>query len=449
MSTAPDSRLDSIDRAIAEVAAGRPIVVVDDENRENEGDLVMAAEFATPEWMGFIVRYTSGVICAPLTAARAAEMELPPMVSRNEDPKGTAYTVSCDAVEGTSTGISAADRTATVKVLADAPAGPAAISRPGHVFPLIAKDGGVRERDGHTEAGVEFSRLAGAAPVSVIAEVVHDDGSMMRLDALLDFGAAHGLAVVSIADLITWLDARDAAGSASTPEDAPAVEADADGAGGTGGRGASAAGVDVHAGTEISLPTPHGLFRAQAWTVDGIEHLLVTAGKPAGSGAGSADVAEAPLVRIHSECLTGDVFGSHRCDCGEQLDLGLATIAERGGALVYLRDHEGRGIGLANKLEAYALQEAGQDTVDANRALGFGDDERSYGAAAAILRGAGLDRIRLLTNNPAKSEALASEGVTVEAVVPVQVAARPENARYLETKRVRMQHLLAPAVTTA
>ncbi|GAA4284408.1 bifunctional 3,4-dihydroxy-2-butanone-4-phosphate synthase/GTP cyclohydrolase II [Brevibacterium daeguense] len=406
--TAGASRLDTIDRAIADIAAGRPVIVVDDEDRENEGDLIMAAELMTPEWMGFLIRHTSGVICTPLTATRAAEMKLPPMVSQNEDPKGTAYTVSCDAIAGTTTGISASDRAQTALVLANPALGPEAISRPGHIFPLIAKEGGVRERAGHTEAGVEFSQLAGLQPVSVIAELVHDDGSMMRLDALLDFGAEHELAVVSIEDLIVWLDARDA-------RELPRAVT----------------------GEPVTLPSTFGTFTARAWVVDGIEHFTLESGQPASTPA--------PLVRVHSECLTGDIFGSHRCDCGEQLEQSLRRIADEGGLFIYMRDHEGRGIGLANKLAAYALQERGVDTVDANRALGFADDARSYGAAAAILEELGIERVRLITNNPAKVTALQELGVEVEERLPVEVPVRPENARYMETKRVRMNHLLSTA----
>ena len=406
------SRLDPIDAAIAAVAAGRPILVVDDEDRENEGDLIMAAEFADATTMGFFVRHTSGVICAPMTADRAAALHLPPMVTDNEDPKGTAYTISCDAV-GVTTGISAAERAETGRVLAAATPDPAAISRPGHVFPLIAKDGGVRERPGHTEAGVEFARLAGAQPVAMIAEVVHDDGSMMRFDAVRDFADAHDLVMVSIEQLIAYLDERDAGESS------------------------------VQSTAEVPLPSEHGSLRARAFTIDGHDHLGVFAGS-----IDAADDGPAPLVRVHSECLTGDVFGSHRCDCGEQLDRALDLIGEQGGAVLYLTGHEGRGIGLSNKLRAYALQDQGWDTVDANRELGFTDDARDYRAAALILRSLGLTRIRLLTNNPAKTAALEELGVTVESVVPLEIAARPENTHYLATKRQRMHHALTlPEVT--
>lgn len=425
------SRLDPIDAAIAAVAAGRPILVVDDEDRENEGDLIMAAEFADPTAMGFFVRHTSGVICAPMTADRAAALRLPPMVTDNEDPKGTAYTISCDAV-GVTTGISAAERAETGRVLAATDPDPEAISRPGHVFPLIAKDGGVRERPGHTEAGVEFARLAGAQPVAMIGEVVHDDGSMMRFDAVRDFADAHDLVMVSIEQLIAYLEVRDADASSDS-----AAAASAHIAGVPGGTGS------VEATAEVALPSEHGSLRARAFTINGHDHLGVFAGSPDSDAAGSA-----PLVRLHSECLTGDVFGSHRCDCGEQLDLALGIIAEHGGAVLYLTGHEGRGIGLSNKLRAYALQDQGRDTVDANRDLGFNDDARDYRAAATILHSLGLTRIRLLTNNPAKTSALEELGITVEAVVPLEVAARPENTHYLATKRERMHHVLTlPEVT--
>lgn len=446
------SRLDRIDAAIAAIAAGRPVLVVDDEDRENEGDLIMAAEFADATTMGFFVRHTSGVICAPMTADRADALRLPPMVSDNEDPKGTAYTVSCDAV-GVTTGISAAERAETGRVLAAAHPDPAAISRPGHVFPLIAKDGGVRERPGHTEAGVEFARLAGAQPVAMIGEVVHDDGSMMRFDAVRDFADANDLVMVSIEQLIAFLDERDgnaSSGSAAavSSSDSSAASSTADDSRAEAAASVTAAGApdedeSFEATAEVALPSEHGSLRARAFTIDGHDHLGVFAGSPDSGADGPA-----PLVRLHSECLTGDVFGSHRCDCGEQLDLALDLIAEQGGAVLYLTGHEGRGIGLSNKLRAYALQDQGRDTVDANRDLGFTDDDRDYRAAATILRSLGLTRIRLLTNNPAKTSALEELGITVEAVVPLEVAARPENTRYLSTKRERMHHVLSlPEVT--
>lgn len=431
-STSPNARLDPIEDAIAAFAAGQPIVVVDDEDRENEGDLIMAAEFAEAATMGFFVRYTSGVICAPMGAERAAALELPPMVSTNEDPKGTAYTISCDAV-GVTTGISAAERALTGRQLAAAIPDPASITRPGHVFPLIAKAGGVRERPGHTEAGVEFARLAGATPVAMIGEVVHDDGSMMRFDSLREFSDAHKLVMVSIEGLIDYLNETDGTGVTHAASDTSAM---------------ASAEVSVDASAEVPLPTKHGNFRARAFTIEGHDHLGVFSGVDSAATEeettqdGSAPRGPAPLVRVHSECLTGDVFGSHRCDCGEQLDLAMHRISDEGGAVIYLTGHEGRGIGLSNKLRAYALQDRGLDTVDANRELGFHDDDRDYRAAAEILRSIGLTRIRLLTNNPDKTRALESLGITIEAVIPLEIPARPENSNYLNTKRERMHHTL-------
>ncbi|SMX98664.1 3,4-dihydroxy-2-butanone 4-phosphate synthase /GTP cyclohydrolase II [Brevibacterium sp. 239c] len=441
-STAASARLDPIEDAIAAFAAGQPIVVVDDEDRENEGDLIMAAEFAEASTMGFFVRYTSGVICAPMEAERAAALELPPMVSTNEDPKGTAYTISCDAV-GVTTGISAAERALTGRHLAAAVPDPASITRPGHVFPLIAKSGGVRERPGHTEAGVEFARLAGATPVAMIGEVVHDDGSMMRFDSLREFADAHQLVMVSIEGLIDYLNEsnhEDAVDAAERPD----AELTAHSSTQESGANPHA----IEASAEVPLPTKHGSFKARAFTIDGHDHLGVfssvdsaaIAHEPVGREASLRG--PAPLVRVHSECLTGDVFGSHRCDCGEQLDLAMHQISDEGGAVIYLTGHEGRGIGLSNKLRAYALQDQGLDTVDANRELGFHDDDRDYRAAAEILASIGLTRIRLLTNNPDKTRALEALGITIEAVVSLEIPARPENSNYLNTKRERMHHTL-------
>ena len=414
-------RLDTIDAALAALRARRPVIVVDDEDRENEGDLIMPAVAMTPEWMGFIIRHSSGVVCAPMPASRARAFDLPPMTEVNEDAKGTAYTVTCDAAAGITTGISAADRTATVHTLSAAVPDPTTVTRPGHVLPLIARDGGVRERPGHTEAGVELCRLSDSGEVAVIAELVHDTGPMMRGEDLRTFADTHDLPLVSIADLITFLDARDGARTPAAVEDTPTAP-------------------EVVGTTPVSLPTPHGTFRTRAWREldragrPGIEHLTLETVAPSS--------AEAPLVRVHSECLTGDTFGSHRCDCGEQLDTSLALIARHGGVIVYVRGHEGRGIGLWEKIRAYSLQEQGADTVDANLHLGHPEDARDYRAAAAILTAMGVERARLLTNNPAKISALAALGVEIVERVPVETAARPQNARYLDTKRTRMAHLL-------
>lgn len=402
--------LDSIDLAIAELTRGRPIVVVDDEDRENEGDLIMPAHTVTPEWMGFMVRHTSGVICVPMLPERAAELDLHPMVANNQDPKGTAYTVSCDAAAGVSTGISAADRAHTANLLAHPDSKASDFTRPGHMFPLIAKPGGVRERNGHTEAGVEFSRLAGFEPVAVIAEIVHDDGSMMRTPDLRRFADQNELALVSIHDLTLWLNAHGATPHPLTGQ------------------------CKVTGTSAVDLPTPWGTFSMRAWTgPSGAEH--VTLERPGGQQ-------DAPLVRVHSECATGDVFGSMRCDCGEQLHESLRLISEHGGLLMYVGGHEGRGIGLANKVRAYALQDEGLDTLDANTRLGLPADARSYAEAAAIVRACGLTRVRLLTNNPDKVAGLEEHGVSVVERVPVEVPATAHNARYLSTKAHRMGHIL-------
>lgn len=485
-------RLDSIDSALAALRDRRPVIVVDDEDRENEGDLIMPAVTMTPEWMGFIIRHSSGVVCAPMPESRAQAFRLPPMTEVNEDAKGTAYTITCDAATGVTTGISAADRSLTVHTLAAEVPDPTAITRPGHVLPLIARDGGVRERPGHTEAGVDLCRLAGLGEVAVIAELVHDHGPMLRGDDLRVFADAHDLVLVSIEDLIAHLDARDAAGAAGAAAGQSAGQPAEQSAGQPGqdtvaeavvtpaaeavAAAESPAAPEVIGTTPVTLPTPHGDFLTRAWREldssgrPGTEHLTLempaggaaaanvevrataTAGATANAGVSSGSD-DAPLVRVHSECLTGDVLGSHRCDCGEQLAASLALIAQHGGVLVYVRGHEGRGIGLWEKIRAYALQEDGADTVDANLRLGHPEDGRDYRAAAAILREMGIDRARLLTNNPAKIRALSALGVDIADRVPLETAARPQNAHYLATKRSRMQHLLtdhaAPAGTAA
>ncbi|MBX6371334.1 MAG: bifunctional 3,4-dihydroxy-2-butanone-4-phosphate synthase/GTP cyclohydrolase II [Acidothermus sp.] len=400
----PEGRptFDSIERAIAEIAAGRPVIVVDDENRENEGDLVAAASKATPELIAFMVKHTSGVLCVPMEGAILDRLGLPPMTIRNEDPKRTAYTVSVDARFGITTGISAADRAHTIKVLADSATEPYELTRPGHVFPLRAVDGGVLRRPGHTEAAVDLARLAGLTPAGVISEIVEDDGSMARLPSLLRFAAEHHLAIISIADLILYRRRTE-----KTVERVAAT----------------------------SLPTPEGEWRAFGYRslLDETELVALVMGE--------VRDAEDVLVRAHSECLTGDVFGSLRCDCGPQLAASMAMIAaERSGVIVYIGGHEGRGIGLLDKLRAYELQDAGLDTVDANLHLGLPADARDYGAAAQVLADLGVKSIRLLTNNPAKQAGLEAWGVRVSTRVPIPPQPNPRNLRYLRTKRDRMGH---------
>ncbi|TDU02620.1 GTP cyclohydrolase II /3,4-dihydroxy-2-butanone 4-phosphate synthase [Streptomyces sp. 846.5] len=405
-----DLTLDSVEFAIKEIAAGRPVVVVDDEDRENEGDIVFAASAATPEVMAFTIRYSSGVVCVPMTGDELDRLHLPPMTAVNEDRKGTAYAVSVDARDGVSTGISAADRARTVRLLATAGTGPGDLTRPGHVFPLRAKDGGVLERPGHTEAAVDLARLAGLPPAGGIAEVVNDDGTMARLPELVAFARRHGLAIISIEDLIAYRRRTERS---------------------------------VTRDSVTALPTVHGAFTALGYRSepDGIEHIALVAG---GLGAdGRLIDGEDVLVRVHSECLTGDVFGSQRCDCGPQLNAALDRISAEGrGVLIYLRGHEGRGIGLLPKLRAYQLQEAGRDTVDANLDLGLPADARDYAAAARMLEDLGVRSLRLLTNNPEKHTALEGFGLSVSGRESVAVQAGEHNLRYLTTKRDRMGHEL-------
>ncbi|MGL4177411.1 MAG: 3,4-dihydroxy-2-butanone-4-phosphate synthase [Dermatophilaceae bacterium] len=394
------TRLATVEQAIDALRAGRPVLVVDDAGRENEGDVVLAAQTLTDEWVAWTVRHTSGFLCAPLPSELADRLELPPMVADNRDPLRTAYTVTVDAAAGVGTGISAADRARTARVLADPASTASDLRRPGHLVPLRARDGGVLVRAGHTEAAVDLCRLAGLAPVGVIAELVDDQGAMLRLPGVLALGAQHDLPVLTIADLAAWRQRHDRM-------------------------------VRV---ADTVIPTDHGRFRAVALrdTVTGDEHLALVS--PLGMPG------RAPLVRVHSECLTGDAIGSRRCDCGPQLDRALARVAAEGGMVVYLRGHEGRGVGLAEKLRAYELQDTGLDTVDAQLALGLPVDARDYAAAAGILVDLGVLRCRLLTNNPAKVVGLREHGIEVVAVERLGVPPSAENARYLRTKRERLSH---------
>ncbi len=413
-----DLHLGTVEEAVAALRAGRPVVVADSPDRENETDVILAAESATTEWVGWTIRHSSGYLCAPMPAARADALELPLMVPMSQDPRRTAYTVTVDAADGVTTGISAADRARTLRVLASPGAGPHSIIRPGHVLPLRAVPGGVLHRAGHTEAAVDLCRLAGLEPVAGIAELVHDDGSMMRLDDAAALARAEGLVVLTIADLAAWRREHD---DDADPESAPAPER------------------RVVATGSALLPTRHGRF-----TVHGYRDLRTGSGHAALVAAEPTAPVPVPAVRVHSECLTGDAFGSLRCDCGPQLDAALARAATEGGAVVYLRGHEGRGIGLLSKISAYHLQDAGRDTVQANLDLGLPADRREYGAAAAILADLGLGRIRLLTNNPAKVAGLTAHGIVVDEVVPHEVGRTPENLSYLRTKAQQMGHLLSP-----
>ena len=419
--TASDGLAD-VDDLVRAVTEGRPVIMVDDEDRENEGDVVLAASAATPQWLGWVVRHSSGYICAPMPDDVADRLGLPLMVRDTEDPLRTAYTVSVDARRGITTGISATDRARTLRLLADPGTVPTDLVRPGHVLPLRARPGGVLERTGHTEAAVDLCRAAGLAPVGVICELVGDDGEPLRLPALQELGREHGIPVGSIADLVRWrLERGDAVPAC------PRV----------GGR--------VQRVAEADLPTRHGRFRARAYRdmLTGAEHLAIVGDGPAGPAADTAEQADREvLVRVHSECLTGDALGSLRCDCGPQLDAALDRVAEHGGVVVYLRGHEGRGIGLGAKTAAYALQDAGLDTVDANTVQGLPADAREYGAAAAILADLGVSQVRLLTNNTDKVADLATAGIGVVERLPLVVGTGPDNVGYLNVKRDRMGHVL-------
>ena len=404
MSTSTRVRLDSVERAIEDIAAGKAVVVVDDEDRENEGDIIFAAAKATPELMAFTIRHSSGVICVPMPGEMLDRLEIPLMTPHNRDKLRTAYTLSVDARDGVTTGISAADRAHTARVLADSATEPWELTRPGHVFPLRYRDGGVLVRRGHTEAAVDLARLAGLTPAGVLVEIVNDDGTMKRAPELREFADEHGLAMISIEDLVRYRRRTE---------------------------------LLAERVAETRLPTRVGDFTAYGYriSVDGSEHVALVHGDVSGE--------EPVLTRVHSECLTGDVFGSYRCDCGPQLDEALERIAEEGrGVVVYLRGHEGRGIGLVAKLQAYQLQDGGRDTVDANLDLGLPADARHYGTATQILRDLGITHVRLMTNNPDKVSNLEDYGVRVAERVPLTPHPNDHNIAYLLTKRDRMGHQL-------
>ncbi len=395
----------TVEDAIAAVGRGEIVIVTDDEDRENEGDLIMAADAVTPEKIAFFIAHTSGLICVPLTPERVEQLDLPLMVATNTENQRTAFTVSVDYRHGTTTGISAADRAATVKALADPQTRAGDLNRPGHIFPLRYRPGGVLKRAGHTEAAVDLARAAGMSPAGVLCEVVTEDkASMARMADLESFSEEHGLHLISIADLIRYRRRHDKL---------------------------------VRRIASARIPTVHGEFTAHAYesVLDGEQHVALV--------MGDVDGRPEVLVRVHSECLTGDAFGSLRCDCGPQLQGAMAKIAENGsGVVVYLRGHEGRGIGLGHKLRAYSLQEEGFDTVDANLELGLPSDSREYGIGAQILVDLGVTTMRLMTNNPTKYGGLEGFGLDIVERVSIPPFANPENIEYLRTKRERMGHLL-------
>ena len=394
-----------IEDVIAAIARGEMIVMVDDEDRENEGDLIMAAQFATPEKIAFIVRYSSGVVVAPISGDRCDDLRLPLMVEHNTESHRTAFTISVDLIEGTTTGISAADRAATLRALADPQESFASFARPGHIFPLRAREGGVLKRAGHTEAAVDLARMAGLEPAGIICEIINDDGSMSRLPELIEFSRKHNLLLSSIAELIKYRRHHEKL---------------------------------VTRMGQAQVPTDWGNFTCTAFKsdVDGTEHLAFS--------LGTVDDGQPVLVRVHSECLTGDVFSSRRCDCGPQLHSAMSLIAEEGrGIVVYLRGHEGRGIGIGHKIRAYSLQDGGLDTVDANTELGLPVDSREYGIGAQILADMGANQLRLITNNPAKYGGIEGYGLEIIERVAINPVATEENIKYLQTKRDRMGHLFS------
>ncbi|WP_054024332.1 bifunctional 3,4-dihydroxy-2-butanone-4-phosphate synthase/GTP cyclohydrolase II [Bacillus sp. FJAT-28004] len=394
---------DLIEEALADLKLGKPIIVVDDEDRENEGDLIALADTMTPEVINFMITEARGLVCVPITQERADQLDLPPMVTHNTDYHGTAFTVSVDYI-GTTTGISAFERSETVKALIDPTTKAADFRRPGHIFPLIARPGGVLRRAGHTEAAIDLAVMCGSAPAAAICEIINEDGTMSRLPDLLAFKKKHNLKLITIQELIQYRNEKEKL---------------------------------VERAVDVKLPTDFGTFRAIAYTnlVDNKEHIALV--------KGDIDPERPLLVRVHSECLTGDVFHSHRCDCGPQLEAALKQIEEAGsGVLLYMRQ-EGRGIGLINKLKAYALQEEGFDTVDANLKLGFPADLRDYGIGAQILKDLGVRQMRLMTNNPRKIKGLEGYGLEVVERIPIQMELKEDNKSYLRTKKSKLGHLLS------
>lgn len=396
-------KLNTIDEALDDFRNGKFVIVVDDEDRENEGDFIIAAEKITPEAVNFMLKNGRGVLCAPITLSRCKELELEPQVNTNTSLLGTPFTVTIDKVDGCSTGVSTADRAATIKALADPESKPETFARPGHINPLYAQDNGVLRRAGHTEASIDLARLAGLYPAAALIEIMNEDGTMARMPQLIEIAKEHGLKIISIKDLIEYRLRKESI---------------------------------VEKGEEVDMPTEHGHFRLIPFRQksNGLEHIALIKGE--------WSIDEPILVRVHSSCMTGDIFGSKRCDCGSQLHEAMKLIDKEGkGVIVYL-NQEGRGIGLMNKMRAYKLQEEGMDTVDANLCLGFKADERDYGVGAEILRKIGVHKMRLITNNPVKRIGLESYGLTITENVSIEIEPNTYNSRYLHTKAERMGHTL-------
>jgi len=396
-------QLSTIPQAIDDLQQGKLVIVVDDEDRENEGDLIMAAEKATPEHVNFMLRYGRGVLCAPITMDRARELRLPHQVEENTSMLGTPFTVTVDKLEGCTTGVSAADRAATIRALADPASTPETFGRPGHINPLYAQERGVLARAGHTEAAVDLARLAGMRPAACLIEILNDDGTMARMPQLMEFAKQHGLRIITIKDLIAYRLREDSL---------------------------------VERGEEVDMPTEYGHFRLIPFRQksDGKEHIALI--------KGHWQAGEPLLVRVHSSCMTGDIFGSERCDCGEQLHQAMRMVEAEGKGVVLYLNQEGRGIGLMAKIAAYKLQEQGYDTVDANVHLGYNPDQRDYGVGAQILRSLGVTRMRLMTNNPVKRVGLEAYGLEIVENVPIEITPNQFNERYLITKQERMGHTL-------
>lgn len=396
-------KLNSIEEALDDFREGKFLIVVDDEDRENEGDFIIAAEKITPDAVNFMLKNGRGVLCAPITLSRCRELQLDPQVNSNTSLLGTPFTVTIDKVEGCSTGVSTADRAATIKALADPASKPETFARPGHINPLYAQDNGVLRRAGHTEASIDLARLAGLYPAAALIEIMNEDGTMARMPQLIEIAKEYNLKIISIKDLIEYRLKKDSL---------------------------------VEKGEEVDMPTEHGHFRLIPFRQksNGLEHVALIKGE--------WEEDEPVIVRVHSSCMTGDIFGSQRCDCGAQLHTAMELIEQTGkGVIVYL-NQEGRGIGLMNKMRAYKLQEEGMDTVDANLCLGFKADERDYGVGAEILRQIGVHKMRLITNNPVKRIGLESYGLTIEEIVGIEIEPNDYNSRYLHTKAERMGHTL-------